>query len=164
MAETAPISLRHSCGSELTRQGISLETLLNRSMIERRLFLCLPACRHADGTISSPEFLRVRRVVSEDSARIEQPFLLIVRTRRVVTAVGSSAGFSEFPAYSRISLRQRFHLRTVHRCCSSTLVEWLDWVPALMVAHEIGPSHPSLVRRPGVWPLRILLTSSSLSC
>ena len=71
-------------------------------MIERRLFLCLPACRHADGTISSPESLRVRRVVSEDSARIEQPFLLIVRTRRVVTAVGSSAGFSEFPAYSRV--------------------------------------------------------------
>ena len=48
----------------------------------------------------------VRRMVSEDSARAEQPFLLIVRTRRIVTAHCSSAGFSGFPAYSQILLRQ----------------------------------------------------------
>ena len=41
-------------------------------------------------------------MASEDSAHLEQSFLLIVRTRRIVTAVGSSAGFSEFPAYSRV--------------------------------------------------------------
>ena len=46
---------------------------------------------------------KVWRMASEDSAHIEQPFLLIVRTRRIVTASCSSAGFSEFPAYSQIS-------------------------------------------------------------
>jgi|SRR5579884_1359820 len=57
----------------------------------------------------------VWRMVSGDSARIAQPFLLIVRTRRVVTVDGStsSAGFTEFPAYSQILLRQRSYLRTV---------------------------------------------------
>ena len=54
-------------------------------------------------------------MASEDSAHIAQSFLLIVRTRRIVTAIdGSSAGYTEFPAYSQILLRQRFHLRTVH--------------------------------------------------
>jgi hypothetical protein len=48
----------------------------------------------------------VWRMVSEDSAHAEQPFLLIVRTRRIVTAVCSSAGFSGFPAYGQILLRQ----------------------------------------------------------
>jgi hypothetical protein len=45
-------------------------------------------------------------MASEDSARAEQSFLLIVRTRRIVTAKRSSAGFSGFPAYSQILLRQ----------------------------------------------------------
>ena len=52
---------------------------------------------------------RARRIVSEDSPRrcAVEPFLLIVRTRHIVTvppaASGtSSAGFSEFPAYSRV--------------------------------------------------------------
>jgi hypothetical protein len=31
-------------------------------------------------------------MASEDSAHTEQSFLLIVRTRRIVTAAGSSAG------------------------------------------------------------------------
>src|SRR5207237_5208267 len=42
LVETVPKSLRHSCRSELTRQGISL----------RR-----PPCRHEDGTISSTPFV-----------------------------------------------------------------------------------------------------------
>ena len=54
-----------------------------------------------------------RRIVSEDSFRRSseletldgKPFLLIVRTRRIVTAAqqaASSAGYSEIPAYSRL--------------------------------------------------------------
>jgi hypothetical protein len=35
---------------------------------------------------SHPSVERARRMASEDSARDEQPFLLIVRTRRIVTA------------------------------------------------------------------------------
>jgi hypothetical protein len=67
----------------------------------------LPACRHADGTISSapvePSGVWSLRILLE-----EQSFLLIVRTRRIVTARRSSAGFSGFPAYSQILLRQLF--------------------------------------------------------
>ena len=51
---------------------------------------------------SHPSSKRARRMASEDSARAEQPFLLIVRTRRIVTARCSSAGFTEFPANSRV--------------------------------------------------------------
>jgi hypothetical protein len=41
-------------------------------------------------------------MASEDSAHIERSFLLIVRTRRIVTAHCSSAGFSDIPANSRV--------------------------------------------------------------
>ena len=47
-------------------------------------------------------------MASEDSGlsrRVNQSFLLIARTRRVVTALNcraSTAGFSGFPAYSQI--------------------------------------------------------------
>jgi hypothetical protein len=63
--------------------------------------------------------LDVRRIVSEDSDRSsDQSFLLIVRTSQFVTAsclqlatchlqLTSTGGFSEFPAYSQILLRQR---------------------------------------------------------
>ena len=44
----------------------------------------------------------VWRMASEDSLHDAESFLLIVRTRRIVTADCSSAGFSEFPAYSQI--------------------------------------------------------------
>jgi hypothetical protein len=78
---------------------------------------CMSPCRW-DHIFSSNR--AVWRMVSEDSAHAEQPFLLIVRTRRIVTARCSSAGFSGFPAYSQILLRQLLsYLRTVHRCCSS---------------------------------------------
>ncbi len=66
--------------------------------------------RRGARTISSRTLARVRRMASEDSAcKSTRPFLLIVRTARIVTAVGcataSTVGFSEFPAYSRIYLR-----------------------------------------------------------
>ncbi len=51
---------------------------------------------------SHPSQRRARRMASEDSAHAEQPFLLIVRTRRIVTARCSSAGFSDIPANSRV--------------------------------------------------------------
>ena len=93
----------------LTRQGISLDAFAPFDPMEPEASLYLPACRHADRTISSPANAGVWRMASEDSARGEQSFLLIVRTRRIVTAsAGSSAGFSEFPAYSQILLRQQF--------------------------------------------------------
>src|SRR2546426_9649794 len=66
-------SLRSGASFWLTRQGISLFALLNHA-IERVALLksrTTPACRHADGTISSSETRAdVRRMVSEDSARI----------------------------------------------------------------------------------------------
>ena len=76
--ETVTRPLYHSCGSELTRQGISLI-----SVIQYLLYWQLPiatACRHADRTISSSSNLDVRRMVSEDSDQINQSFLLIVPT------------------------------------------------------------------------------------
>jgi len=56
------------------------------ALARRRWFSShLPACRHADGTISSPDRSGVWRMASEDSHRRDEPFLLIVRTRRIVT-------------------------------------------------------------------------------
>jgi hypothetical protein len=47
----------------------------------------VPACRHAEGTISSSDESDVWRMASEDSQAMLEPFLLIVRTRRIFTAV-----------------------------------------------------------------------------
>ena len=49
---------------------------------------------------------RAWRIVSEDSGD-RRPFLLIVRTPRIVTAAdaASTGGFSEFPAYGQVYLR-----------------------------------------------------------
>ena len=61
-------SLRHSCRSELTRQGISLDDLKFGLSLPNRISHVglIPACRHADGTISSLLDMSVWRVVSED--------------------------------------------------------------------------------------------------
>src|SRR5215210_4999676 len=71
LVETAPKSLRHSCRSELTRQGISLEVLPNAKTNAKAdanfLWIGIPACRHADGTISSSGVPDVWRMASEDS-------------------------------------------------------------------------------------------------
>jgi hypothetical protein len=77
----------------------------------------------------------VRRMVSEDSGssrETNRSFLLIVRTGRFVTARerrASSAGYSEFPAYSRMHTAPlpargaAIYLR--HSCYSSARAEWL---------------------------------------
>src|SRR5438094_5987453 len=73
LVETAPKSLRHSCRSELTRQGISLEpysALAERTACLQAAPHAIPACRHADGTISSSGVPDVRRMVSEDSHQV----------------------------------------------------------------------------------------------
>src|SRR6266516_380680 len=69
LLETAAKSLHLSCGSELTRQGISLWPCLATT---RQLGgHVVPARRRADGTISSSKtHVNVRRMVSEDSSRV----------------------------------------------------------------------------------------------
>jgi len=65
----------------LTRQGISLKTLLP-VVPEADSAPCdhvVPACRHADGTISSSSVLDVRRMASEDSEEFRPGFLAIHR-------------------------------------------------------------------------------------
>jgi hypothetical protein len=76
------------------------------------------------GPSHRPQVEGVWRMVSEDSRYLSGPFLLIVRTRRIVTdgktLPTSSAGYSEFPAYGQMRtapLPTRgaadFYLRTV---------------------------------------------------
>ncbi len=87
LAETATKSLRHSCGSELTRQGISLIPVLTQTFDNVGAEAFLTSLHVA---MQMGPYLQLSRTVwrmaSEDSARTEQSFLLIVRTRRIVTA------------------------------------------------------------------------------
>src|SRR5579859_3307037 len=86
----------------------------------------------------------VWRMVSEDSARGERPFLLIVRTRRIVTVdcSTSSAGCTEFPAYSQILLGQLSYLRTV----IVTAAVYRGFIS------ELAPLHLTFRHRAGVSP------------
>ena len=90
LAKTVALSFHHSCRSELTRQGISLDVVTSSCGIlpeEGWTFLPSSACRHAVRTISSPACAGVWRIVSEDSEPLPiRPFLRIVRTPHVVTA------------------------------------------------------------------------------
>jgi hypothetical protein len=81
-----------------------------------RSFLPTSACRHAARTISCLH-CRPRRVVSEGSA-LSSDFPADCPHRSPCHCPkASSAGYSEFPAYSQVLLRQRsFHLRTVLDC------------------------------------------------
>ena len=89
--ETVWPSLRHSCRSELTRQGISLDDL-NRDLVidfDPGRMTSLVSSLHVAmqmGLYLHSHEMSVRRVVSEDSDLIGQPFLLIVRTDRIFTA------------------------------------------------------------------------------
>src|SRR6185295_6834176 len=75
-------------------------------------FLPTSTCRHVARTLSSLAYLTSAwRIVSEDSS-VRWPFLLIICTDRIVTP-SSTVGYSDVPAYSQVSLRQQFHLRTV---------------------------------------------------
>jgi len=67
--------------------------------------------------------------------------------------VRSSTGCSEIPANSRISLRQRFHLRTVH--VLRLIAEGRGWLPTLHVAMQFGLSHRQFGLTSGVQSLRI---------
>jgi hypothetical protein len=107
---------------------------------------------------------RPRRVVSEGSIPSGTTSLLIVRTGRIVTVVvaTSSAGFSEFPAYSQVLLRLAFTqtlgpFTVVTPPSCDGVAGSFRFRPALTVAREVGPSHlagRSAVEL-GVWPLRI---------
>jgi hypothetical protein len=134
LAKTVALSFHHSCRSELTRQGISLGFVATAHDVlceAGRTFLSSSACRHAVRTISSPTFVRVWRVVSEDSESFDSAFPAdCPRLKHCYCrfASASSRGFSDFPAYSQIFLRLRLvNLRTVivtaavHRGFSSSL-------------------------------------------
>src|SRR5437660_802673 len=77
LVETVIRSLRHSCRSELTRQGTSLETLLNN--VERgalRRTPCMSPCSRDHIIIRC---LGVRRMVSEDSDQFLPGLLAVHR-------------------------------------------------------------------------------------
>src|SRR5215472_14641984 len=84
LAKTVALSFHHSCRSELTRQGISLDAVTpSRDLLREggRTFLPSSACRHAVRTLSSPACAGDWRRVSEDSESLAiRPFLRIVRT------------------------------------------------------------------------------------
>ena len=73
--------------SFLTRQGISLEALLDAPTMRARAddMPCwlhthvIPACRHADGTISSSSVLDAWRMASEDPDEVMPGFAAIHR-------------------------------------------------------------------------------------
>src|SRR5579871_4259429 len=75
LAETATKSLRHSCGSELTRQGISLESLLN-VMLSGCCHPCMSPCSR-DHIFT--RCLGVWRMASEDSDQFRPGFLAVHR-------------------------------------------------------------------------------------
>ena len=151
VGKTVALSLRHSCRSELTRQGISLNCVTRRTdRLMRRgvnisVTLCMSPCS-SDYIFSNKLFVGIWHIVSEDSSRnrsetsgAEAPsilppllwsFLLIVCTRHIFTrsSRSRSAGYSDFPANSQILLRlANTNLRTVivtaavHRGFSSKL-------------------------------------------
>jgi hypothetical protein len=113
LVETAPKSLRHSCRSELTRQGISLRQLL-RSSESSHFSRSNGLSLHKLSLSTSPQssdhlFFSSFEKAGVWSLRILEieasSFLLIFRTRRVVTVCNSqtsSAGYTGFPAYSRL--------------------------------------------------------------
>ncbi len=112
---------RSRAGQFLTRQGISL-TLLLRSLLWSGGWSFLPAsaCRHAGRTVSSTYQTDSSgvawRTVSEDptSPTTEGfPAGCPHSEHFYCHEVASSQRYSEIPAYSQVSLRQRVHLRTV---------------------------------------------------
>ena len=115
MVETAPKSLRHSCRSELTRQGISLDLLLENPLMRAGINFLIPLHVAMEFGLYLHWFSSsVRRVVSEDSIDHRSdlwPFLLIA-CNFGLSHFGTKI-YSGFPAYSRILLRQLSYLRTV---------------------------------------------------
>jgi hypothetical protein len=90
LAKTVALSFHHSCRSELTRQGISLDIVTPSCGLlheEGWTFLPSSTCRHVVRTISSPACAGDWRIVSEDSGSTSiRSFLRIVRTPHIFTA------------------------------------------------------------------------------
>jgi hypothetical protein len=87
MSRFALLFTEQGASSVLTRQGISLEALLDAPTMRARAddMPCwlhthvIPACRHADGTISSSSVLDAWRMASEDSDEVVPGFAAIHR-------------------------------------------------------------------------------------
>ena len=135
------------------------------------------ACRHAVRTISSSSIWMSGVWSLRIPARLKtnRPFLLIVRTGRIFTAHtmrASSAGYSEFPAYSRMHTAPSpargaaFYLR--HFVTPQlALSGWVVSVPPSSPRRRGGRTISSPAdRASGVWPLGIPTRSfrAGLSC
>ena len=87
MSRFALLFTEQGASSVLTRQGISLAALLDAPTMRARAddMPCwlhthvIPACRHADGTISSSSVLDAWRMASEDSDEVMPGFAAIHR-------------------------------------------------------------------------------------
>src|SRR5438128_2330527 len=79
LVETVIRSLRHSCRSELTRQGTSLETLLKQERLSGRHLRCRPCMSPCSRDHIFIRCLGVRRMVSEDSDQLLPGFLAVHR-------------------------------------------------------------------------------------
>jgi hypothetical protein len=168
LVETVPISLRHSCGSEL--HILSFEELA--CYYSHNAILCA-LCRHRDRTISSSTLSDgAWRVVSEGK---DCSFsLLIVRRSQIITALSSEycsiLGYSSILAifgtgahmlirstviiiFSSVHSLYRLFGQAIHPTRNfATLGQFL--VLAACRHAERTISYHS--RDPGVWPLRIL--------
>src|SRR6516165_5554665 len=80
LVETVVRSLHHSCRSELTRQGTSLETLLEQqALLSGRLFRGRPCMSPCSRDHIFIRCLGVRRMVSEDSDQLLPGFFAVHR-------------------------------------------------------------------------------------
>jgi hypothetical protein len=130
----------------LTRQGISLNVLLPQ-LPEADVAPCnhvVPACRHADGTISSSGVLDVRRMASEDSDQFG-PGLLAVHRLSDLRDIGQSLE-REVPAridhlHATSELRKVALLRRPHRVLPEERDDRVDQLrsPPNHVAVQVFP-------------------------
>jgi hypothetical protein len=150
--------LRRTAGQEcLTRQGISLGPY-SPWRAGGTPCCASPACRHADGTISSSTW-DVRRMVSEDSGREAGLSCWSSAPVRIVTAaqwrlVAPDPRFFQQIAGCSPRRRRRggqrstlgpFTSVTAPRGAAGTF----SFRPALTVAREVGPSHLRRLRGGG---------------
>src|SRR5271163_924251 len=108
LVKTVARSLRHSCRSELTRQGISLTSVTPQHIVVGTGHFCrfLHVAMQV-GLYLHPTFVGVWHIVSEDSSGlcIRWPFLLIICTQALSPNCFGSLRYSDFPANSQILLR-----------------------------------------------------------
>src|ERR1035437_1707680 len=114
VGKTVALSLRHSCRSELTRQGISLKCVTRRiDRLMRRgvnisVTLCMSPCS-SDYIFSNKLFVGIWHVVSEDFSRDLLPLTFpadyLHPPHCHAKLLSRSVGYSDLPAYSQILLR-----------------------------------------------------------